>query len=123
MIKCNKIEYNSKKDAVKSVRVIHAKGRNGKGRSFARQSPYLCDKCECWHTTSLPRSESKKIAKKSKEIRRRLSIIKALIQDNTINNVIKLQESWMTLFVDGKNSKLKCRVFDEERVVSISGCN
>jgi len=114
---CNKISYSSAKEARLDIKVINSRGCKNNN---IKLRPYLCHNCNNWHTTSLGKKDSKKIGEQKREITRRLGIVKRLSIQNTIDTVLKLQESWMTLILNDGDHRVECIILNEKRIISLN---
>ena len=113
---CNKMSYESAKEARKDIKVLHS--RVGK-KQIKSLRPYMCD-CGDWHTTSLSKKQSKELSRSRKEVSRRLGIVDAIRKNNTISKVLSVQEGWMTLVLGDKNTWLECSVLNKKKFISLT---
>lgn len=116
-MRCYKISYSSFQDAKQDARLM-CRSRKKKHRNFTKNTtPYLCNRCNNYHLTSMPTADRKRLKKKIKEEERRLTIVKKIRKSKSLEKILELQESWMLLMLKGNNWILECDILGRTHYV------
>lgn len=76
---CNKIDYRTKKEAIKNMRKI-----NATNPGYHLRHAYHCQDCRNWHLSSIPHIECVKVEKRIKHQKRNPVKVKEINIDNYI---------------------------------------